>query len=45
MIDGAGNPGSDLGQEQKNMAGLKQLMGSPPPLDNWISYSNTYVNK
>jgi hypothetical protein len=32
MIDGAGNPGSDLGQEQKNMAGLKQLMGSPPLL-------------
>jgi hypothetical protein len=29
----------------KNVAGLNLLMGSPPPLDNWISNSNTYIKK
>jgi hypothetical protein len=30
----------------KNVEGLNWLMGSKPfPLDNWISNSNTYINK
>ena len=30
----------------KHLAGLKQLMGSPPSsLDNWITNGITYINK
>jgi hypothetical protein len=31
---------------RKNVVELNPLVGSqPPPLDNWISNGNTYINK